>query len=80
MKTIYRFTTEVTFDTSDLYHSELRKIFSQTGVSWQIEESWEGKATFRVLILATKSEAEYIKDRVESTLGLTLKELSECTK
>ena len=77
MKTIYRFTTEVTFDASDLYHSELRKIFSQTGVSWQIEESWDGQCKFRVLILATKQDAEYIKGQIERTLGLEIKELTD---
>ena len=40
MKKIYRFIIEVPIKNADLYASEFKKIYAQTGVSWTTEVSW----------------------------------------
>ena len=81
MKKIYRFIIEVPIKNADLYASEFKKIYAQTGVSWTTEESWyHTYTTFEISILSDKSDYEYIKDRIINELGLEIKELGECTK
>ena len=78
MKKVYSLTTEVSIEHGYLYGSEFRKIFSQTGVSWTIEESWLNRSTtFEINILSDKSDYEYIKDRIINELGLEIKELTD---
>ena len=76
MKKIYRFIIEVPIKSADLYASEFKKIYAQTGVSWTTEESWyQTYSTFEIGILSDLSDYEYIKDRIINELGLEIKEL-----
>ena len=78
MKKIYRFIIEVPIKNADLYASEFKKIYTQTGVSWTTEESWyQTNTTFEISILSDKSDYEYIKDRIINELGLEIKELTD---
>ena len=78
MKKVYRFVIEVPIKNADLYASELKKIYTRTGVSWTTEESWyHTYTTFEIGILSDLSDYEYIKDRIINELGLEIKELSE---
>ena len=53
MKKIYRFIIEVPIKSADLYASEFKKIYAQTGVSWTTEESWyQTNTTFEISILS----------------------------
>ena len=81
MKKVYRIIIEVPIKHADLYASEFKKIYSQTGVSWTTEESWyHTRTTFEIGILSDLSVYEYINDRIINELGLVIKELGECTK
>ena len=76
MKTVYRIIIEVPIKHADLYASEFKKIYAQTGVSWTTEESWyHTYTTFEIGILSGLSDYEYIKDRIINELGLEIKEL-----
>ena len=78
MKMVYRFIIEVPIKNADLYASEFKKIYTQTGVSWTTEESWyHTYTTFEIGILSDLSDYEYIKDRLINELGLEIKELKE---
>ena len=78
MKKIYRFIIEVPIKNADLYASEFKKIYAQTGVSWTTEESWyQTNTTFEISILSDKSDYEYIKDRIINELGLAVKGLTD---
>ena len=78
MKMVYRFIIEVPIKNADLYASEFKKIYTQTGVSWTTEESWyHTYTTFEIGILSGLSDYEYIKDRIINELGLEIKELKE---
>ena len=78
MKKIYRIVIEVPVKNADLYASEFKKIYAQTGVSWTTEESWyQTSTTFEISILSDKSDYEYIKDRIINELGLGIKELTD---
>ena len=78
MKMVYRFIIEVPIKNADLYASEFKKIYTQSGVSWTTEESWyHTSTTFEISILSDKSDYEYIKDRIINELGLEIKELKE---
>ena len=77
MKMVYRFIIEVPIKNADLYASEFKKIYTQTGVSWTTEESWyHTYTTFEIGILSDLSDYEYIKDRIINELGLEIKELA----
>ena len=76
MKNVYRIVIEVPTKNADLYASEFKKIYAQTGVSWTTEESWyHTYTTFEIGILSGLSDYEYIKDRITNELGLEIKEL-----
>ena len=76
MKNVYRIIIEVPIKHADLYASEFKKIYAQTGVSWTTEESWyHTYTTFEIGILSGLSDYEYIKDRIINELGLEIKEL-----
>ena len=78
MKTVYRIIIEVPIKHADLYASEFKKIYAQTGVSWTTEESWyQTNTTFEISILSDKSDYEYVKDRIINGLGLEVKELTD---
>ena len=78
MKMVYRFIIEVPIKNANLYASEFKKIYTQTGVSWTTEESWyHTYTTFEIGILSDLSDYEYIKDRIINELGLEIKELKE---
>ena len=78
MKMVYRFIIEVPIKNADLYASEFKKIYTQTGVSWTTEESWyHTYTTFEIGILSDLSDYEHIKDRIINELGLEIKELKE---
>ena len=78
MKKIYRFIIEFPIKNADLYASEFKKIYAQTGVSWTTEESWyQTNTTFEISILSDLSDYEYIKDRIINELGLEIKELTD---
>ena len=77
MKKVYQFVIEVPIKHEDLYASEFKKIYAQTGVSWTTEESWyHTNTTFEISILSDLSDYEYIKDRIINGLGLEIKELT----
>ena len=76
MKNVYRIVIEVPTKNADLYASEFKKIYTQTGVSWTTEESWyHTYTTFEIGILSGLSDYEHIKDRIINELGLEIKEL-----
>ena len=78
MKKIYRFIIEVPIKNADLYASEFKKIYAQTGVSWTTDEFWyHTSTTFEISILSDLSDYEYIKDRIINELGLEIKELTD---
>ena len=78
MKKVYQFVIEVPIKHADLYASEFKKIYAQTGVAWTTEESWYHTYTrFKIGILSDLSDYDQIKDRIINALGLESQEFTD---